>query len=165
MNGRKTALKAALYAVTALMLYLFQLAVFPRVRIFGVKPLILPAAAVCIARFEGSLPGGAFGLVCGVLCDLTMPGASVLFTVYLTLAGFGTGLLSELVLARGFPSCLVCSAAVLLIAAFLQSFELLFFMGADPLAIIKTGLLQSAYSILFTLPVYLAVRAVFRRTQ
>ncbi len=165
MNGRKTGLKALLYAVLSLVLYVLQAAVFTRLSLFGVKPLILPVAVVCIALFEGSFIGGIFGLVCGVLCDFTMSDTLVLFTVSLTLIGFGVGILSELVLARGFPSCMLCSAAVLLICAFLQSFRLLFFFGASPRAIASTGLLQSAYSILFTLPLYLCVRTVSRRTQ
>ena len=164
MNGRKN-LRLVLYAVLSLLLYLLQAAVFTRIRIFGVKPLILPVAVVCIALFEGSFTGGIFGLICGVLCDFTMSDSLVLFTVSLTLIGFCVGILSELVLARGFPSCILCSAAVLIICAFLQSFRLLFFYGASPLAIASTGLLQSAYSVLFTLPLYWCVRTVSRHTQ
>ncbi|WP_312643932.1 rod shape-determining protein MreD [Hydrogenoanaerobacterium sp.] len=38
--------------------------------IYGVKPILVVPAAVCIAMFEGELVGGVMGAVAGLLCDL-----------------------------------------------------------------------------------------------
>lgn len=165
MAAKKLILKSVFYTLLLLLLYFLQVSLFSRLYIFGVKPFLFPLIAVCIGLFEGSMLGGVLGLVCGVLCDFAMADSTVMFTIFMPFIGFVVGLLTEHVFARGFPSCLVCSAISLLLCAFLQSFKLLIFIGADKLALLKTGLLQSACSIIFILPIYWTVRTISRRTK
>ncbi len=165
MRNRLLILKILSYVFFLIVLYFLQAAVFPRIPIWGIKPLIMPLAAVCIGVFEGSLWGGFLGLLCGLLCDFSVADTTVLFTVYLTILGFGAGLLSEYVLARGFPSFFVCSIVSLLLAAFLQSFKFLVYQGVSPLIIGRTALFQTIYSMFFVLPVYYSVRTISSRTK
>jgi rod shape-determining protein MreD len=141
-----------------LALYLLQTSVFSRLRLWGVSPLILPLFAVGIGLFRGGLAGGCWGLAAGVLCDISLGGNSLLFTVFLTACGFFSGFMSQFIVAKGFPSFFVLSLTSLVIAAFLQMFSLLVYYGTDPIALVRTGLLQTLYSLFFTIPVYLNVR-------
>ncbi len=148
--------------LTMLLCYFFQSAVFSRLHIFGVAPLLLPLAAVAAGLLGSSGWGGAFGLLCGILCDAALGGGGLLFTVALTVMGFFSGFLGEFILARGFPSYLLLSVGVLLISAFLQMFRLLVFDRAPAWDLIRTGLLQSLASAIFILPLYFCVRRSLR---
>ena len=151
------------YFIVLLIIYLLQSAVFPRLKILGVMPLILPLFAVGIGLFRGGLAGGCWGLAAGMLCDISLGGTGLLFTVFLTACGFFTGFLSQFVLAKGFPTYFVVSLSVLLIAAFIQMFGLLAYYGASPIALILTGLKQTLYSLVFVIPLYLCIRQASRQ--
>ena len=145
-----------------LLCYFLQSAVFSRLLIFGVCPLILPLVAVGAGLLGSSGWGGGFGLLCGILCDAALGGGGLLFTVALTVIGFLAGFLGEFVLARGFPSFLLMSLAALILSAALQMFRLLVFDRAQPWPLIRTGLLQTLASALFILPLYFCVRRALR---
>ena len=66
MRKRDIILKTILYGLYLLLFYLLQTALFPRLAIGGIKPLILPVAVVGIALYEGSVPGALAGLAAGV---------------------------------------------------------------------------------------------------
>lgn len=144
--------------IILIVLYFLQGTVFSRLRIFGAAALPLPLFAVCIGLFFGGVSGGCWGLASGLLCDLSLGGLGLTFTLYLTAAGFFSGFLCEFFLARGFPSFLLISVCCLIFAAFLQSFGYIFFLHCPILPILRTGLIQTLYSSLFILPVYLSVR-------
>jgi len=165
MNAKKVILKVVLYAVFMLLLYFLQAVVFSRLPLFGVKPLFIPVAAVCIGLFEGNLLGGLLGLVCGLLCDFSLSDSKVIFTIFLPAVGFLSGLLCEYILAKGFPSCFLCSVITLLLSAFLQSFKYFAFHSTPLAPIAKVALLQTLYSLFFIIPLYWTVRAISRRTK
>ena len=148
--------------LTMLLCYFFPSAVFSRLHIFGVAPLLLPLAAVAAGLLGSSGWGGAFGLLCGILCDAALGGGGLLFTVALTVMGFLSGFLGDFILARGFPSYLLLSVCTLLVSAFLQMFRLLVFDHAPAWDLIRTGLLQSLASAIFILPLYFCVRRALR---
>lgn len=145
-----------------LLCYFLQSAVFSRLLIFGVAPLLLPLVAAAAGLLGSSGWGGAFGLLCGILCDAALGGGGLLFTVALTVMGFLCGFLGDFILARGFPSYLMLSAGVLLLSAFIQMFRLLVFDHAPVWLLIRTGLMQSLASALFILPLYFCVRRALR---
>jgi len=153
------------HGVVLLVLYVLQTMVFSRLRLWNVAPLILPLAVIGVALFEGPSWGGGFGIAAGVLLDNAFSDNTVLFTIALAALGLGVGLASEYLLSRGFPSYLLCSAAALLLLAFLQMFSLLVFHGESPLALIRVGALQSLYSMLFVLPIYYLGRRLGRGNQ
>ena len=142
--------------------YFLQSAFFSRIRIFGASPLLLPLAAVCVGLMGSTAWGGACGLLGGILCDAALGGGGLTFTVALTAMGFFAGFLGDFIMARGFPSFVLLGLGTLLLSAFLQMFRLLFFDGAAPWPLVRMGLLQTAASVLFLLPVYLCVRRALR---
>ena len=160
---RAETLRSTLGLVLVMLLcYFLQSAVFSRLLLFGVSPLLLPLVAVGAGLLGSSGWGGAIGLLCGILCDAALGGGGLLFTVALTVMGFFAGFLGDFLLARGFPSYLLLCVGVLLISAFLQMFRLLVFDHAPAWSLIRTGLLQSLASAVFILPLYFCVRRALR---
>ena len=156
-------LRSALGLVIIMLLcYFLQSAVFSRLRIFGFCPLLLPLVAIGAGLLGSSGWGGAFGLLCGILCDAALGGGGLLFTVALTVMGFFAGFLGDFVMAKGFPSYLLLSLASLLLCAFLQMFRLLFFDRAALWPLVYTGLMQTLASAIFILPLYFCVRRALR---
>lgn len=153
--------RGLLRALILLLLYVLQTDVFPHLRIDGVCPLALPLAAVGFGIFEGGLKGGLWGIAAGILCDLSL-GSSFTFTLLLTLAGFTCGFLSEFLLARGFPSFLTLSLAVLLLCSGTQAVSAVVYSGVAPADGAVAALIQTAYSLIFVLPVYWASRGISR---
>lgn len=160
MNVRKLK-RGVLRALILLLLYVLQTDVFTHLRIGGLCPLALPLAAVGFGIFDGGLKGGLWGLVAGILCDLSV-GGSFAFTITLTLIGFFSGFLSEFILAKGFPSFLTLSIAALLLCSFMQAFPAVAYAGVAIADGALGVLIQSAYSLIFVLPVYWASRSISR---
>ena len=96
--------------------------------------------------------GGAFGVLAGVLCDIAIGNPPMGFTILLTLVGLGVGWLGDSLMGRNFLTLVVLSTAVLLICAFFQTFRLFAFQHVPLGALSRTTLLQTAYSLFFTLP-------------
>lgn len=159
-------LKILLHAAALLVVYLFQTTVFTQLPILGVKPLLLPVAVACVALHEGTVRGAAFGLFAGILCDAALNQPAVLFTILLTGGGLVIGYLTETVVARGFPSCVLCTAVLLVLCTAAQVVKLLVAGGGMQLAgVWSTALLQSLYSVLFVLPLYYMARMMNRAVR
>ena len=79
-------------------LLIFAVAVFSKsgfvLRPFSVSPMIMVPLSVIIALYEKSIPGMAFGILCGALWDLTAATPDGFYTVLLAVAGFVCGSLS-----------------------------------------------------------------------
>ena len=94
-------------ALTAGMTFMGLFAVRPNRNIrqeVASMPTVLPLVAAAAGLLGSSGWGGAFGLLCGILCDAALGGGGLLFTVALTVMGFLCGFLGDFILARGFPS-------------------------------------------------------------
>lgn len=141
--------------------YLLQRAVFPPILPFTAV-LLLPLIALAAGLLGGAAIGGCVGLAAGILCDCALSGQGLLFTVYLAAAGFFAGFLGSYVLAAGFPAFLLISAVGLLLGSGLQALRLYLENSALLLPLLRAVLLQSGVSMLFCLPVYLAVRGILR---
>ena len=164
MAGRKhkIAVQLLIYVPLIFAAYILQAMVFSEFPIGGAKPLILPVAVVGVAAFGDRIRGGIFGLFAGVLCDAALCRPAILFTLLLTLAGIVVGVLFETLLTRGFPSFLLCCAAVLVVSAACQMFSLLVYYDAQPVELLKTAVYQTVYSLIFTVPVYWLTRITGR---
>lgn len=163
--SKDTAKRIISHAVITLVVYLLQAAFFSGLKIGGAAPLILPLAAVGFGLFDGGLWGGIWGLICGILCDVSLTDSGCLFTVFLTIAGFFTGFLSEFVLARGFPSFLTVSLAVLVLSAAFQLVGPCFYREVPFSVVWKPALWQTLYSAAFILPVYYPIHRATRSTR
>ncbi len=161
-RNRKKIIRLLIYVPLILIAYILQASVFSELPMGGAKPLILPVAATAFAMFGGRVRGGAFGLVCGLLCDVALCRPAILFTLLLPAAGILIGTLFETLLAQGFPSYLLCCIVLLLVSAFCQMFGLLFYSGAQIGDLSVTAAYQTLYSLVFTIPIYWLTRAISR---
>ena len=77
---------------------IFAVSVFSKTgfvpQLFSVSPMIMVPLTVIIALYEKSIPGMAFGILCGALWDLTAATPDGFYTVLLAIAGFVCGSLS-----------------------------------------------------------------------
>ena len=148
------------HVLFVIIIYIFQSTVFTYIPIDGIVPVLLPTAVVGIAMFEGSSSGGGYGLLAGMLCDISFNQPVIIMTVVLTLVGIFVGILSETIMARGFPTFFLCCLAALILTSFASMFSLLFFSGVDFSALFKIGVKQTLYSMIFIVPIYFFVRTI-----
>ena len=158
-------IRALWYAAVLLAAYVLQAAVFPYLPILRTKPLILPVVSMAIAVYEGHVRGGAWGLAAGILCDCALSQPTVVFTLLLTLLGVGVGLLGETVLTRGYASYAVTAAAGLFLCGVIQTLRLALYAGANLFLLMGLILVQTLYSMLFSIPAYLSARRISRITR
>ncbi|MBQ3404347.1 MAG: hypothetical protein IJG63_02890 [Oscillospiraceae bacterium] len=162
MPWKKALMVTVLYLLFLIFVYLCQTFFLCGLKVFGARPLLLPVAAVGIAAFGGSVKGGAYGLVAGMLCDFSMQRPAIMFTLLLTACCICVGYLYDTVIAGGFPGYAVCSLGVLIISACFQMFSPLVYDGESFLALLSIAVPQTLYSLLFTLPFYFILRALHR---
>lgn len=163
MKKKRAPVDLITHILFIIVMYILQSMVFKYLPINGIFPVLLPVAVAGIATFEGSSRGGGYGLLAGMLCDISFNQPVIVMTVTFTLMGIIIGFLSETVMARGFPTFFISCLGALILTAFVSMFSLLFFTGVEFMALVRTGLMQTLYSMLFTFPVYFIVRALGRR--
>lgn len=146
------------YAVYLLLAMLLQGLLFSRLSIFGVKGLVLPAAAVAAGMFLGGVRGAVFGICLGVLTDLSFTDSTFMYTVLFALIGFGAGFASEFYINKSFFVFMVMGIAAVLLTGLVQLLNAVIFGGAEILQGLITMLLQTALSILPVMLLYLPFR-------
>lgn len=160
MPRRRIVLQFIYHALFLLAVYIVQAFALPYVRALPSIPLILPLAAVGVAMFEGGGRGAVAGLFAGVLCDLSMNQPVAQFTLLMTFICMVICVLADAVLAPGFLAYFALCLGTLAVCAFMQMFSLLFFEGVALGSLLGEALRQSVVSLPFTVPVYLASRAL-----
>lgn len=155
--------RTIVYAVTLAIVFAVQDLLVARLPLWGVRPMMIPAAVVAIGLYEGGLWGGFLGLAAGFFYDMGYIEQNVLFTILLTAVGFFSGVLGKYLLHKGFVSymALVLAAMVLITAA--QMFPFLFFTDTRDIAVWRTGLIQILWSLPWAVPVYFPCRAIAAR--
>lgn len=157
--------KAVAYALSLYILYILQAMIFPHIKLFGMKPIILPVAVMAVAACEGAIRGGMYGLLAGILCDMSFDNPALQFTIFMTAMGLGAGYLFETMLENGILPFALCTTVALLLCAVIQSFSLLVYHGADIMAVLRTYLIQTGYSAVFIVPLYYIIRQINRITK
>lgn len=152
------------YGVLLLVLYILQGLVFPWFRT-GIVPLLLCSAAAGAAHFEGSVRGGVFGLFAGILMDLSLGKPLLVFTLTLTIMGLLLGILGEAFFTKRFISYIFSNIIILVVAAFIQMFSLLFFSTVSVWHLIFTAIMQTIVSLIFAVPLYPIMKRIALRKQ
>lgn len=133
---------------------------------FGVRALLLIPTVVCIGMFEREYAGAMFGIFAGALWDVTTPtGDGYNAFVLMSFAVIAGLLIKYLMRNHMLTAFILCTAAILIYVGL----YVLFFITAqglgEPLYLMLRFYLPSAgYTALFTLPLYLGVRALMRAT-
>ena len=88
MTRRDFLMKWLLYAAVTLLLVLLQSLVLTHIHLLDIHPFALPLLAGIIAVWEPQRECTFYGLVFGLVCDLTMPAAMpCLYTLSFLIAG------------------------------------------------------------------------------
>ena len=155
--------RAIVYALVLAGVFLCQDLLVARIELFGVKAMLIPAAIVAIALFEGGLWGGFLGLAAGYFFDLGYTEQTVLFTIFLTGIGFFVGVLGKYLLHRGFVSYMVLVLAAMAVITLFQIFRVLIFAETAAWPVWRTGLLQILWSLPWAVPIYFPCKSIAAR--
>lgn len=164
MSTKDFGIKWLAYALALLPVWFADAFLFSRFPLFGVRPMLLPLAAIAVATLEGATAGAGFGLAVGALYGTviveSLPGA---MTLLLALLGLGTGLLAQYVLRQDLAGCFFCSTLALVVID-LCRIALRLLRQTAPLAAMATVAgKEILWSLCFVPILYLLFRWVFRR--
>ena len=163
MTRQDFLIKWGVYALALVPVWFLELFVLNRFPLFGVAPMLLPLAAVCVAVLEGTTAGAGFGLFVGILCDAAYFNTDGAMTVGLCLIGVGAGALAQYVLRQNLWGCLVCA---LLALAFVDGVRILLRLAWGEYALgpmLRLTGMEIGCSLPFVIPVYAVFLWVYRR--
>lgn len=165
--------RAIVYGLLLGGVLIFQNLLISRLPLAGVRAMMVPAMVVAVGLFEGGVWGGFVGLAAGYFADMGYTDHVVLFTFLLSAAGFFIGALGKYMLQKGFVSYLVMTFLTLVVIAFCQMFHTLFLSGSDAETfrrlyfsgryvwiVLRTGLLQAVWSLVWAVPVYFPCKII-----
>lgn len=145
--------RAVKYWVYMFVCLLCQNMLFTRLRILGVCPMVLPAAAVAVGMFEGAVWGGIFSLILGVFADMAFVENTVLFTVVFPALAFVSGFISHFFINKRFFAYMGAAAVGLLATAIAQMMGIFAIDGWSS-AMPLTVALQTIWSLPFAALAY-----------
>jgi len=156
--------RGILYTVIMLITLMVQEMVLSRLSLFAVRALIVPIFPVVVGILQGGWWGMAFGLVSGVLCDCMFAETRVLFTLLMPFLGFMATAAERFLISRKLVAVFSACVCALLFTAAIEIMRMMVLYEASFAALIKTGLLQTLYSIPFIFALYFPCRALSRRS-
>lgn len=137
------------YTVYMIIAMFLQDTLFSSVKIFNVKPFLIPAAVCAVGLFEGTNAGAYFGFFIGLIADRVM-GSGVLLTIIMPLQGLAAGILSRWLINKSFLSYMALATFMNLICGIFQGITMMFLNAQYyPLLILTKIILQALVSLPF----------------
>ena len=153
LTRRDVIIKWSSYAAASLLLLFLFALTLRDVRVLGVGMFLPPLLVGVLASMEETRAAAVFGLVCGVLCDLTVAGVFPgLYTLAFTASAIFCSLLAKSVLQPG----ILCSVAVTVLTFFFVdalSMLALFLKCRAPLGAMASVALRETAASCLLLPV------------
>lgn len=156
---------ALTYIAFMILVQFLQDTVVARLAVFGVKTLFVPAAVAAVGFHEGGFRGGLYGLLAGVLCDMTYAENTVLFTLVFPLLGFGAGLAADFALNRTFLAYLFTAAICLLLTGCTQMLRVLVLQPGALIRCLMVAAVQAAVSLPFAALLYFPAEQISTRFE
>ncbi|MDR3149708.1 MAG: hypothetical protein LBT88_06840 [Oscillospiraceae bacterium] len=154
---RSKIIQAARKIALLLILYFLQV-LFANFRIFGAVPLLLPAGAIGLAMFAEGGSGALWGLTAGILCDVSIGGSPLMFTVLLAAVGLGAGFMTEFYFARTFTTYTIITLVSVALCCVVEAVPPIVFNGVSITAALQVVIAECAYSFIISLPLYPLMR-------
>ena len=158
INPRKLR-RALVYILLAGLVFIAQDLLVSRITILGVKAMIVPALVAAVGLYEGASWGGFLGLGAGWCMDLGYTEHTVLFLILFTVLGFGAGVLGKYFMQKGLLPFLTLFAVCMIIITAFQALPFLI-AGNAVWPVLRTALIQIAWSLPWAVPVYYPCRAI-----
>ena len=145
--------KVLRYGIYLIVLLILQNIIFTQLRVFGVCPMVLPAAAVAMGMFEGATWGPLFSMLLGIFADMAFIENSVFFTLMFPAISFAAAFISNFYINRRFFAYMGAATVGLLITA---AGQMLKTAASDSFSTVMviTALLQTLWSLPFAVLVY-----------
>lgn len=156
--------KWSIFALALLPVWFAEAFVFSRIPLFGIKPMLLPLAAVAVAVAEGAFPGGAFGLAVGMLCD-AIYATNGAMTLSLAFIGVAAGLTAQYVLRQSMLGTFLCSLGALLAIDGGRIAWRLLAGVAELEPMLRVAGMEILWSLFFVPPIHILFHWVHQRTQ
>lgn len=157
--------KYAVYACVLLLAHIFQnsLRIFPE--LFGVRPVLLISAAVCIAMYEGEIAGAAAGLFAGALWDTVTGTADGYNALFLAVSCAFCGVVLRVFLRNNILTYIWINSIVTVLYFATYVFFFITSRGIDggSSLFLKYYLPMAVYSLVLTPFWYLIIRRVDRK--
>lgn len=154
------------YFLAFLVVFFFECCVLNRFPAFNAVPLLAPLVVVAVSLFEGSFSGALFGLGIGFFCSAVYYRAGLLMIPAFSIIGFCTGATRKQKIGRSLLGCAICGLGGMVLLELAQmAFRLLFRSGSSLSALLKVGTAELLYSMVFLIPIYILIRAVYRRVR
>ena len=136
-------------------------------RLFGVLPIPVIPAVVCVAFFERDSGGEMFGLAAGVLMDVNSMQITGFNALFLMIAGCTCSLLVMRLIRNNLLSAAALSAAATVVYYILYFllFELSRYNGEAFYYFFRYILPRMAYTALFSIPLYIIVRIFMKKVK
>ena len=145
--------KVLRYGLYLLALLIAQNILFTQLRILGVCPMVLPAAAVAMGMFEGATWGPLFSLLLGIFADMAFIENTVFFTLVFPAVSFAAAFVSNFFINRRFFAYMGAAVLGLLVTAAAQLLKTVA-MDSFSMVMVTTALLQTLWSIPFAALAY-----------
>lgn len=134
------------YGLYMFLVLICQNMLFTQLRILGVCPMVLPAAAIAVGMFEGSSWGALFGLIMGIFADMAYIESTITFTVLFPVLAFASGFVAHFFINRRFFAFMGVAAIGLLATAVVQMLGIFTKDGWSG-AMLTTAILQTLWSL------------------
>lgn len=151
------------YALALLPVWWLDAYLLSRWPVWGVTPVLLPVAVAAVSVLEGVSGGAGFGFGAGLLWAGAYAGSDGSRVILLTLLGMLGGALSRYALAQGLLGCILCSAVTVGLVELFHVLVELFFLRAEPGALLGVAAAQLALSVCWSPVVYWIFARVYDR--
>lgn len=135
--------------------------------VFSAEAMIMVPLCVAIALHEKSIPGMAFGVLCGALWDISSAQADGYYTVMLATAGFIAGSLSAFLMRNNVFSCILLtftSTAVCNIVHWVLFYLRKGYDGAFSI-LFRYYLPSAVYTLVFGAIFYYVINYIYKETK
>lgn len=164
--SKEIGIRRVLFVLVAVLSALIQHTPGFNLSIGLISPMLLVPFVVCVAMYERTLTGLAFGVLAGALWDFASTGADGMFTLMLSTIGFATGVIitfyirNRLVsaVALTFVSSLAVSVAYWMIFVLRKGFD------GTWIILLTRFLPVAVYSTLFVFVYYFLVGFIIKAT-
>ena len=149
LTRRDIIIKWSSYAAVSLALMFLYALTLRSVRVLGVAMFLPPLLVGVVASLEDTPSAAVYALVCGFLCDLTIPGTfPCVYTLAFTGAALACSALAKSVLQRGFLCSIAVTALTFLCVDALNMLALFFTARASLAAMASVALRETLASCL-----------------
>ena len=156
MNRNLTFFRYFAYSILIILFLVLQSTPNLMPEIFGSKPLLLVATALCIASKEDKIPSLIFGAVCGVLTDIATGGSIGFFAFLLTLICYAEAHIFSTYFASNIISVLIVGIITVPVLVFLYFSVLTIFAGISDYWVHFANhyISRIIYTFLMIIPIY-----------